>query len=620
MEELLLAFVGIPGTALLLSLFIPEKNENALSRLIIWSMGAYVVFTTLFIVAWAWFGFTSYNVKELYLYRSEAYNFFIDFYFDKVSAVYLLMAGILSYLISVYSRVYLHKEPGYKRFFITFLVFFISIQIIVLSGNFETLFVGWEILGVTSFLLIAFYRHRYLPVRNGMKVFSMYRVADVGILLTMWLSHHLWHENITFLQLNNSEAVSEHLLHNQWTGVVISLCIVLAACVKSAQFPFSSWLPRAMEGPTPSSAIFYGSIAAHIGVFLLLRTAPFWSQVPYINIVIIAIGAVTALMATVSAQVQYSVKAQIAYASVAQIGLIFVEVALGFHTLALIHLVGNAFFRSYQLLISPSVVAYAIREQFYQFQPVQWVGRSKIRQRLDATLYILGLNEWKLDSSLYKLFWNPIKAMGKPLTRFAPKPAVHLGLAILPIPFFFMGSLGDTQWGHQLLPLCFGAVGLLLVIRTFAERKDALLAWVMLAFAHIWVLLAVFFNEHFSVWHFVFYISGVLLSGVLGYVLLYRLKKQSHFDLNDYYGLSYKYPTASFLLLLCCLGLMGFPITTTFIGEDLLFTHIEEHQLLLAALMAFNFILSGISIMRLYSRIAMGPFKSSDIPTARRSS
>lgn len=620
METLLLAFVGTPGIALLATLFIPEKNENTLSRLIIWAMGSYTIFTTLFIALWAWNGFQAYNVEELYLFRSENYNFFIDFYFDKVSAVYLLMAGILSYLISVYSRVYLHKEAGYKRFFITFLVFFISIQIIVLSGNFETLFVGWEILGVTSFLLIAFYRYRYLPVRNGMKVFSMYRVADVGILLTMWLSHHLWHENITFLQLNNSEAVSEHITAHPPTATIISLCIILAACVKSAQFPFSSWLPRAMEGPTPSSAIFYGSIAAHIGVFLLLRTEPFWSQIPYVKIIIIAIGLVTALLATVAAQVQYSVKAQIAYASVAQIGLIFIEVAFGLDYLALFHMMGNAFFRSYQLLISPSVVAYAIREQFYQFKPVKWIGKSKARQRLDATLYVLGLNEWKLDSALYKIFWNPIKTMGRPLTKFTPKPLVHFGLAILPIPFFFMESLGDSQFGHQLLPLCFGGVGLLLVIRTFAERKNALLAWVMLVFAHVWVLLAVFFNEHFGMGQALFYISGVLLSGIVGYVLLVRLKKQSHYDLNDYYGLSYKYPTGTFLLLLCCLGLMGFPITTTFIGEDLLFTHIEEHQVLLAALVSFNFVLSGISIMRLFSRITMGPFKGEDIPVARRSS
>lgn len=620
MEQLLLAFVSIPGIALVATLFIPEKNENTLSRLIIWAMGLYTIFTVGFLILWGLNGFFSYNVEELYLYKSDTYNFFIDFYFDKISGVYLLMAGILSYLISVYSRVYLHKETGYKRFFITFLVFFISIQIIVLSGNFETLFIGWEILGVTSFLLIAFYRNRYLPVRNGMKVFSFYRVSDVGILITMWLSHHLWHENITFLQLNNSEAVSEHVTANPPTAIIISLCIVLAACVKSAQFPFSSWLPRAMEGPTPSSAIFYGSIAAHIGVFLLLRTQPFWSQIPYIKIAIIAIGGITALLATVSAQVQYSVKAQIAYASVAQIGLIFIEVAFGLEYLALFHMMGNAFFRSYQLLISPSVVAYAIREQFYQFKPVQWLGQSEVKQRLDTTLYVLGLNEWKLDSILYKVFWNPIKSIGKPLTRFSPKPIVHFGLAVIPLPFFFMGALGDNHWGHQILPILFASIGLLMVIRTFTERKNALLAWVMLSFNHVWILLAVFFNEHFSNWHSVFYISGVLLAGILGCWILVRLKKTAFFDLNDYYGLSYTYPKLSFILLLCCLGLMGFPITTTFIGEDLLFTHIQEHQFVLAGLMAFNFVLSGISIMRLYSRVCMGPVKTSDIAVARRSS
>lgn len=620
MELILLAFVGIPALALLATLFVPEKNEKVLSGLIIWAMGFHTLFTTVFIGWWIWNGFPDYNIEDLYLYRSETYNFFIDFYFDKVSAVYLLMAGILSYLISVYSRVYLHKEAGYKRFFITFLVFFISVQIIVLSGNFETLFIGWEILGVTSFLLIAFYRYRYIPVRNGMKVFSMYRVADVGILLTMWLSHHLWHKNITFLQLNNSEAVSEHITAHPLTAVIISLCIILAACVKSAQFPFSSWLPRAMEGPTPSSAIFYGSIASHIGVFLLLRTEPFWSQIPYVNLVIIAIGLITALLATVVAQVQSSVKAQIAYASVAQIGLIFIEIAFGLDYLALFHMMGNAFFRSYQLLISPSVVVYAIREQFYQLEPVEWIGNSKLRQRLDATLYVMGLNEWNLDSILYKVFWNPVKAIGKSLANFTPRKAVHFGLALLPLPFFFLNSLGSSTLGHQLYPLGFAAIGLLLIIRSFAERKDALLAWVMLIFSHVWVLLAVYFNEHFGLRHALFYISGIFLSGLLGYLLLRYLKKQAYFDLHDYYGLSYKYPAATFLLQLCCLGLMGFPITTTFIGEDLLFTHIEEHQVLLAALVAFNFVLNGISVMRLYSRVAMGPYKAWDIPVARRSS
>lgn len=119
--------------------------------------------------------------------------------------------------------------------------------------------------------------------------------------------------------------------------------LIIAASIKSAQVPFSSWLPRAMEGPTTSSAIFYGSLSVHIGVFLLIRTYPLWESLLSIKILIISIGAITGLVAAATARVQSTVKTQIAYASIAQIGLIFIEVALGFHSLALFHFAGNAF-------------------------------------------------------------------------------------------------------------------------------------------------------------------------------------------------------------------------------------------------------------------------------------
>jgi NADH:ubiquinone oxidoreductase subunit 5 (subunit L)/multisubunit Na+/H+ antiporter MnhA subunit len=621
MENLIPLFLFIPFLGLIISLFFPETQEKAISTTIHIAMGTYVLFTIAFVVTWLWKGADNLNIKEISLYRSGDYNFFIDFYFDKISAVYLLFSGILSYLIAIYSSVYLHKEPGYKRFFTTFLVFFISVQIIVLAGNFETLFIGWEILGVSSFLLIAYYRYRYLPVRNGLKVFSIYRIADVGILITMWLSHHLWHENITFEQLNNSQLVSEHLVSHPWISIIISLAILLAASVKSAQFPFSSWLPRAMEGPTPSSAIFYGSIAAHIGVFLLLRTAAFWQQLVVIRLIVIALGIITAVMATISSRVQYSAKAQIAYSSVAQIGIIFVEVALGLENIALIHLVSNAFLRSYQLLISPSMVAYYIREQFYQFVPYKEKPKSGWLKKYEATLYLIGLNEWKLDQLLYKVFWNPVKRIGNPLTRFEPKPAVHVALAMLPIPLFFLSFFVHlTGILHRLIPVVIAGVALFLVIRTFSERKNPLLAWVMLSFSHLWVLLAITFNDRFYIWDATLYLSGVIVSGIAGYIILYTLSKKETFDLNNFYGLALRQKNTAFWYLICSLGLMGFPVTTTFLGEDLLFTHIEENQFLLAALISFTFILTGISLMRMYARVFLGPTKGTETPMARRSS
>jgi NADH-quinone oxidoreductase subunit L len=110
--------------------------------------------------------------------------------------------------VAIFSRYYLHREEGFKRFFNTMLLFYAGYNIIIFSGNFETLFIGWEFLGISSFLLIAFYRDRYLPVKNGLKVISVYRLSDICLLLAMWLSHHLWHSNIPFATFNDTALVS----------------------------------------------------------------------------------------------------------------------------------------------------------------------------------------------------------------------------------------------------------------------------------------------------------------------------------------------------------------------------------------------------------------------------
>ncbi len=184
---------------------------------------------------------------------------------------------------------------------------------------------------------------------------------------------------------------------------------LLSAAAKSAQLPFSSWLPRAMEGPTPSSAIFYGSLAVHLGVFLMLRTYPFWEEQTSVRIIIALMGLFTAIITTGIGRVQSSVKSQIAYASTAQIGLIFIEVAAGFENLALFHFAGNAFLRTYQLLVSPSVVSYLIREQFYNFSARASSIEAMFPAKMKYTLYTLCIKEWNLDSMMYIYLWNPPK-------------------------------------------------------------------------------------------------------------------------------------------------------------------------------------------------------------------
>ena len=164
-----------------------------------------------------------------------------------------------------------------------------------------------------------------------------------------------------------------------------------------------------MEGPTSSSAIFYGSLSVHIGVFLLLRTYDFWQDMLWVKIVIIVIGALTGIFATLIARVQPNVKTQIAYASAAQIGIMFIEVALGFHWLVLIHFAGNAFLRTYQLLVSPSVLNYLVHHQYFHYHPPQ----DKLVSKLKASLYILSVKEWNLDTMMFKYAWSPFKWIGK---------------------------------------------------------------------------------------------------------------------------------------------------------------------------------------------------------------
>lgn len=413
MESLLHIFLFIPIAGFIISLIIPEKKEILLSRISFTTIGMQLFSTIIFLTFWFLNNHPTLNVKDIVLFKSNEYEFYLDFCFDKITAVYLSVGTFLTFLITIYSRYYLHRESGYKRFFNTILFFYFGYTLAILSGNLETLFIGWEILGISSFLLIAFYRERYIPVKNALKVFFIYRIGDVGLILAMWMIHHLFHENVTFLKLSNYETVHEHLQTHSFVGIFISLMILISAAAKSAQLPFSSWLPRAMEGPTPSSAIFYGSLSVHMGVFLLLRTYPFWEHQTSVRVLIGILGLTTSIVTTFIARVQSSVKSQIAYASIAQIGLIFIEIAAGFETLALIHFAGNAFLRTYQLLVSPSVVSYQIREQFYNFVPRVEKPSSFISKRLSNSLYILSLKEWNLDSFLYKYFWSPAKKNGK---------------------------------------------------------------------------------------------------------------------------------------------------------------------------------------------------------------
>ncbi len=296
--------------------------------------------------------------------------------------------------------------------------------------------------------------------------------------------------------------------------------------------------------------------------------------------------------------------------------------AAGFEKLALFHFAGNAFLRTYQLLVFPSVVSYLIREQFYNYSPQLKSLESGFPARLRNTLYILCLKEWNLDSIMYETVWNPIKRLARKVSFIKPQ-----NVLLIFLPSFFLALLGlyekaSLPIGFQkYLPLVFAFIGLLMVLKSFAERLNLLFTWQLMIMSHFWICLAIGFNEEFEMREMYIYLSGVILSGLAGYLILRKMKRiEPGMDLSEFHGHVYEYPKTALLFLLACLGLCGFPISPTFIGVDLMFAHIQADQVLLAFFLSMSFVVGGLSVIRLYARIFLGPHIKTYHEIAYRSS
>ncbi|QDT00238.1 proton-conducting transporter transmembrane domain-containing protein [Adhaeretor mobilis] len=286
----------------------------------------------------------------------QHFHFSLKFVFDRLSVPFVILSYVLCGTIGAFTSRYLHREPGYLRFYVCYSFFVLGMIVSSLAGTIEVLFLGWELVGLSSALLVAFFHDRKSPVRNGLRVWSVYRVSDAAFLVAAVALHHLtgggdfgglmgigsWPDGIATL-------TSEQ-------AMFVGLLLLVAAAGKSALVPFSGWLPRAMEGPTPSSAIFYGALSVHLGAFLLLRISPILELSLILSVTVVAIGLVTAIFASVAARVQTDIKSALAYASLTQVGIIVAEIGLGLRYIALIHIIGHACLRTLQLLRAPTLL------------------------------------------------------------------------------------------------------------------------------------------------------------------------------------------------------------------------------------------------------------------------
>lgn len=610
MEQYIQLFILIPLLGFLAILILPAVKEKSITTVVLSFLGLHILAFFMFSILWFVDGRHPISEHFMNIYQSKEFNFSLLFYFDTIAFAYMAVSSILVFLVVIFNKFYLHRDHGFKRFFAILMLFYLGLNFIVFSGNFETIFVGWEIFGITSFLLIGYYRDRFLPVKNAFKVLSIYRLGDISMLIAIWLCHHLLHENITYIKLGDSSYVTNALMHNYGWGVLISILFLLAAMIKSAQFPFSTWLPRAMEGPTTSSAIFYGSVAVHLGVFLLLRTYPLWEVLMPVKVLIIIIGFITALVASSISNVQPTVKTQIAYSSIAQIGLIFVEVALGFHVLAMVHFAGNAFLRSYQLLVSPSVLSYLIHHQFFHFEPKETEVMSPWKQKLRNTLFILSVKEWNLDFLQFKYLWRPFKWLGNKLHFLDNKIFIFIlgGFYVIGLSFLVISGRTLHPVYHQFFTMAYSVIGVILVLKAFVERGDAKQAWSMIVVSQLFVALSISMNENIGIGQIVIFLSGTIFCGVLGYLSLIRISTfENNVSLHNLHGHIYEHPKIGLVFLIASLGLAGFPFTPTFLGIDLIFTHIHPNQILLVLLTSVSYVFIELAVIRIYTRVFLGP-------------
>ncbi|MBM3982728.1 MAG: oxidoreductase [Planctomycetes bacterium] len=352
------------------------------------------------------------------------YHFAVKFEFDRLSVPLALLSFALCGTIGAFAARYLHREPGYTRFFVLFAVFLTGMVTASLADTIETLFAGWELVGLSSVLLVAFFQERAAPSRNGLRVWVVYRVSDAALLVAAVALHHTAGEGDFDRVLGSAPWPHGRATLPEGQALVIGLLLVLAAAGKSALVPFSGWLPRAMEGPTPSSAVFYGALSVHLGVFLLLRISPLIAASVVLALVVIALGLATAVYAYLAGAVQTDIKSALSFASLAQVGIIVVEIGAGhwfpiLWYVALTHLLGHACLRVLQFVRAPSLLRdYRELENAIGEQLPRAVGPLAAAPRgVRGRLYRFALERGHLDALLACLFVRPFVGLFRWLDR-----------------------------------------------------------------------------------------------------------------------------------------------------------------------------------------------------------
>lgn len=340
----------------------------------IFSLCATVAATFVFIQIW-----NQHPVKYDWLWFAMGKNTInIQLHLSNLSALMMVVVTLISFLVHLYSMGYMADDAHQPRYFAMLGFFTFSMLGVVLAGNLLQLFFCWELMGFSSYMLIGHWRQRKEAAAAGFKAFVMNRIGDMGLLITLMI---IW-TNLSTLEIDALTAVDMGEPWIMWAGIFT----VVGVLGKSAQFPLLTWLPDAMEGPTPVSALIHAATMVAAGVFLLIRLFPIFT--PEVLTIITIIGALTSLLGSVCALLQFDIKKILAYSTISQLGLMVLAIGQGAPGAAMLHLFTHAFFKA-GLFLAAGAVIYALHQANPADHDIQDIrNMSGLNKRMPFTFWI----------------------------------------------------------------------------------------------------------------------------------------------------------------------------------------------------------------------------------------
>jgi len=386
----------------------------------------------------------------------------IDFAFqvDQLSAVMLLVITGVGSLIHLFSVGYMKSDPGYARYFAYLNLFVVFMLVLVLGSSFPVVFIGWEGVGLCSYLLVGFWFNDKVNADAGKKAFIVNRIGDFGFMIAMFL---IWHHLGTLTFTGMVERAPE--VFTPGTGMVtaITLFLFLGCTGKSAQIPLYTWLPDAMAGPTPVSALIHAATMVTAGVYLVARTNVLFALAPLSSTVVAGIGALTALFAATIALRQYDIKKVLAYSTVSQLGYMFIAVGTGAYASGIFHLVTHAFFKALLFLGAGSVI-HAMHQAYHathsQADAQDMRNMGGLKQYMPVTFWLMLIATLAIAGvPPFSGFFSKDEILAAAFARAGDYPVYYLfyamGVVAALLTAFYMARLitmtflGDNRTGDQ---------------------------------------------------------------------------------------------------------------------------------------------------------------------------